>query len=210
MENEFWHSRWREGRIGFHEGRTNVFLERHGGKLGTNKRVLVPLCGKSQDLAYLAGLGHEVVGVELVEQAVRAFFEEQGLTPDVEPRNAHRLYRAGNITIVVGDVLMVGHSEVGDVTALYDRAALIALPPPVRARYTHHLRSLLAPGSSGLVVTLEYPQEKMEGPPFSVPEAELRTHYAGLALQELETGAESESFRSQGIEARSRAWLVHF
>ncbi|MDB4931745.1 MAG: Thiopurine S-methyltransferase [Myxococcaceae bacterium] len=183
MSDDFWARRWREGQIGFHEGAPNAFLQAHAARLGDAKRVFVPLCGKSEDLAFLAARGHTVVGVELVEDAVRAFFDEHGLAPAVTPRGPLTAYAHGAITLLVGDLFDATPDLVGAVDALYDRAALIALPEDVRARYVAHLRALLLPGAAGLVVTVEYPQEAMAGPPFAVPEAEVRRLYDGLAVE---------------------------
>ncbi|MEI8259088.1 MAG: thiopurine S-methyltransferase [Deltaproteobacteria bacterium] len=182
MNHDFWESRWREGRIGFHEGAPNAFLNERVALLGAARRVLVPLCGKSEDLAFLAAHGHAVVGVELVEDAVRAFFAERGLTPTVTTRGALTEYAHGPITLLAGDFFATTRELLGPVDALYDRAALIALPEAMRVRYVAHLRALLPSGADGLVVTIEYPQEAMAGPPFSVPEAEVRRHYVGLPI----------------------------
>jgi thiopurine S-methyltransferase len=207
MEPEFWRARWREGRIGFHEGKPNAHLAQHVGRLGAGRRVLVPLCGKAEDLAFLAASGHSVIGVELVEDAVRAFFADRGATPAVSRRGAFTAYEAGAITLLAGDVFATTRGLLGGVDALYDRAALIALPPELRDRYVRHLRALLPAGAPGLVITFEYDQAVMEGPPFSVTEAELRARYDGLAvalvgsvpatiprLQELGAGAVERCF----------------
>ncbi|HVK77430.1 MAG TPA: thiopurine S-methyltransferase [Kofleriaceae bacterium] len=186
MDPGFWLDRWREGRIGFHEGRPNTFLERHAGRLAGARRVLVPLCGKAEDLAYLAGRGHEIVGVELVEDAVKAFFAEHGATPAVRGHGPFVEYRAGAITILAGDMFATTRALLGPIDAYYDRAAVIALPPPLRARYVPHLRGLLDAGAPGLVITLEYEQARMDGPPFAVHEDELRALYAGAQVELIE------------------------
>ncbi len=174
MEPDFWKSRWAAGQIGFHEGTPNQSLQQHGAHLQPAKRVLVPLCGKSEDLAWLAAQDLEVVGVELVEDAVRAFFAEHGLDATVTKRGAVTSYRAKGITIFAGDFFAVTPTDVGEVDAFYDRAALIALPAPVREKYVAHLRTLV---KRGLLITVEYPQEKLDGPPFSVPKDEVLRHY---------------------------------
>ena len=187
MERSFWEERWRDGRIGFHEGAANKYLSHHAPRLAG--RVLVPLCGKSEDLAFLASRGHDVVGVELVEDAVRAFFTGHGVTPTVTPRGGLVEYRAGSITVFAGDLFATTRELVGEIDAVYDRAALVALPPEMRTRYVAHLRTLVAAGTPGLVVTLEYDQARASGPPFSVPEAELRAHHgdAVVLLEEAPT-----------------------
>lgn len=182
MDHDFWHSRWSAGQIGFHEGEVNQHLAEHSGALGSGKRVLVPLCGKAEDLTYLVAYGHQVVGVELVESAVIAFFEEHGAKAKVEQAGAFKKYSAQGITIFVGDFFATTRELLGPVDALYDRAAIIALPEAMRVAYAKHVRTLMPAGAPGLIVTVEYPQDQMSGPPFSVPEAELRGHYAGLKL----------------------------
>lgn len=178
-----WRARWAEGRIGFHEGAANRFLVEHLGVFAGRRRVLVPLCGKAEDLAYLAGAGLEVVGVELVEEAVRAFFAEHAMDPTVSRDGELVRYQAGSVTIFAGDVFATTAAITGPIDALYDRAALVALPAELRARYAAHLRGLVTPGARELLVTFEYPQDRMQGPPFSVVESEVRSLYAGCDIE---------------------------
>lgn len=190
MHTDFWKARWQEGRIGFHEGKPNAFLQGHRSALAPARRVLVPLCGKAEDLAFLAGAeggAVSVVGVELVEDAVLSFFAEHGWTPTRSSSGALVRYQHGRITLFAGDFFAATPAQLGMLDGWYDRGALIALPPEVRARYVSHVRSLLLPGSRGLVVTVQYPQELREGPPFSVPEEELRTHLVGCEVTLLES-----------------------
>lgn len=200
MDASFWFERWREGRIGFHEGRPNELLARHVARLGEGRRVLVPLCGKAHDLAYLAARGHDVVGVELVEDAVRAFFDEHGIAPSVARRGGYVVYEAAPITILVGDFFAATRADVGAVDALYDRAAIVALPAELRVRYAARVRVLLPPGAPGLVVTFE---GREGGPPFAVPEAELRDLYAGLAVELVDEVA-------RDAPVVERCWAVTF
>lgn len=209
MEAEFWHARWREGRIGFHEGKPNRMLERYAGLLAGRARVLVPLCGKADDLAFLASAGHEVVGVELVESAVRDFFVERGLTPSVREVGPFRAYSAGRVTLYAGDFFAATRELLGPLDALYDRAALIALPEPMRRAYAEALRGLMPAGALGLLVTIDYAEGGMEGPPFSIPEAHLRELYAGITVEPLET-VNAVDARLASIRGRECTWLVHF
>lgn len=209
MEPEFWNERWKAGQIAFHEGRPNDLLEGHLDVLGDDRRVLVPLCGKAVDLAFLAARGHQVVGVELVEDAVAAFFAEQGLNPTVVRDFGFIRYSAGAITILCGDVFETTAGLLGPIDALYDRAALIALPPDLRARYVAHLRALLPAGTPGLLVTVDYPQEAMAGPPFSVDEAEVRRLYDGAEVRQLEDRPlESPRLRATGASGRERCFAL--
>ncbi|MBA3464875.1 MAG: thiopurine S-methyltransferase [Deltaproteobacteria bacterium] len=190
MEPQFWRDRWAEGKTAFHEGKPNSFLTQFLARM-TGKRVLVPLCGKADDLSYLASEGREVVGIELVEDAVKAFFDEHSLTPTVDGNR----YTAGPITLIASDIFAIDRKQLGTIDAIYDRAALVALPPDLRPRYVAHLRAAVADTVPGLLVSIEYPQERMEGPPFSVPETEVRTYYPKaqlLAEQPLTSGRAAE------------------
>jgi len=206
MQPEFWKDSWSAGRIGFHEGTPNAFLARHAARISDRRRVLVPLCGKSEDLAYLAAHDHEVIGIELVEDAVRAFFTEHEATPSITRHGPLAIYSSGAITILAGDVFAVNEADVGAIDAIYDRAALIALPPELRARYVEHLRILVPARTPTLLVTLEYPQASFDGPPFSVPEAEVRALYATTELLDERTAISSGRLASAGISAIERCY----
>lgn len=208
--HDAWLARWRAGEIGFHEGRPNDLLDRQVTRFAGCARVLVPLCGKSEDLALLAARGHEVIGVELAEQAVTAFFAEHALAPAVASHGPFRAYRAGAITLLVGDVFEATPAQVGPVDALYDRAALIALPPELRPRYVEVLRRLVSVGSPALVITLEYDQARVAGPPFSVDEAELRAHYAGSTVELVEERAATDvgKLNKAGVLATERCFAI--
>lgn len=176
MDPAFWHSRWQEGRIGFHQDRPTPLLVEHWTSLGLaqGSRVFVPLCGKSLDMAWLASQGHRVLGVELSAMAVRAFYDEHGLAPSIEQHSAGDIYRAGDVDIVRGDAFALDADTLRDCAGVFDRGALIALPPDMRRRYASELYARLPAGCRGLLVTLEYPAHEKAGPPFSVPEAEVR------------------------------------
>lgn len=183
MEPDFWKARWEANQIGFHEGKPNRFLERHVARLGSKRRVLVPLAGKAYDLVFLAERGHSVVGVELSELAGRAFFEEQQLVTREERRGDFLWLASGAIALFIGDFFAATAELLGPLDGFYDRAALVALPPEMRDRYVRHLRSLLPSRVPGLVVTFEYDQASMSGPPFSVPESEVRHAFAGTVME---------------------------
>ncbi|TCD21198.1 thiopurine S-methyltransferase [Pseudomonas sp. IC_126] len=176
MDEGFWQRRWARKEIGFHLNEVNPYLRRHwpGMQLAEGARVLVPLCGKSLDMPWLVAQGFAVLGVELSERAVEDFFTEQGLVAEVSTRGEFKVYRAGALEIRCGDFFALSRSDVADCDGLYDRAALIALPAAMRQRYVEHLTSILAPSCQGLLITLDYEQEQMSGPPFAVSDAEVR------------------------------------
>lgn len=212
MQIADWAQRWTEGKIGFHEGKANELLATYASRLGEARRVLVPLCGKAEDMAFLAAMGHEIVGIEAVELAVQAFFREHGLEPAVE-RGARGLtfYRAPGITILSGDVFAATPDDVGAVNALYDRAAMVALPGDVRPRYVAHLRALLPAGSTGLLVTFDYDQSRIDGPPFAVNDAEVRRLYAGAEVTLLATSdASGPKFEAAKVPISESCYGITF
>ena len=189
MHEAFWQERWTRDQIGFHQDQVNAYLLRYWSRLQLpqGSQVLVPLCGKSLDLAWLAGQGYAVLGVELAEKAVQAFFEEHGLQPQVNEHGAFRIYSVGSLTLWCGDFFSLRAEDVAGCKAFYDRAALIALPAEMRERYAAHLQAILPAACQGLLVTLVYDQQRMDGPPFSVEDAEAeRLFSGGWALQEVE------------------------
>ena len=179
MEPKFWHQRWETKRIGFHQPTTHDQLARHGARLAAltdRPRVLVPLCGKSLDMRHLRGLGYEVVGAELSPIAAREFFAEAGQMPtESAPCDRFVEYHADGITILCGDIFDITAERLGSIHAVYDRAALVALPKEMRVRYANLVTSLLSPGAPVLLVAFDYPQEEASGPPFSVPLNEVQS-----------------------------------
>ncbi|HCG1277468.1 TPA: thiopurine S-methyltransferase [Pseudomonas aeruginosa] len=191
MQADFWHARWANNQIGFHLDEINPYLMRHLSRLRlqAGERILVPLCGKTLDLAWLAAQGLEVLGVELSEKAVSDFFEEHDLHPEIDQLDGFRRYRVAGITLLQGDFFALQAEHLAQCKAFYDRAALIALPPEMRERYAGHLQAVLPTRSLGLLVTIDYPQAEMAGPPFAVPDEEVRGYYAGgWRIEELERG----------------------
>lgn len=179
MEAGFWQQRWREGLIGFHQDEVTPLLREYWATLAlpAGSRVFVPLAGKTHDMAWLAAQGHRVLGVELSSIAVEAFFAEHGLTPE-RRESPHGLHSAaGDIEVVCGDAFALDEELLADCCGVFDRAAVIALPPDMRQRYAAELYSRLPAGCRGLMITLEYPQPEKSGPPFSVDEDEVHALY---------------------------------
>ena len=205
MKADYWLERWQEGHIGFHLADANPRLvEHHQRALGESLRVLVPLCGKSADLEWLVVRGHEVVGIELSELAAQAFFGERGFSPERRELGSFIEYRYGGVSILVGDFFAATPEALGYFDGAYDRAAMIALPPDLRARYVAHLPTLLTPKARLLLVTLHYDAEG--GPPFDVSPEEVERSYA----QGLVTLLESQDARAETPGPVSRgASFVH-
>lgn len=205
MDTDFWLQRWEQGQTGFHQPRVMPLLQKHWPALGmpAGSRVLVPLAGKSLDILWLAQQGHAVLAVELSPIAVTQFFETHGLSPTISTTAQGTLYRAGSIDFLCGDIFDLDAATLAGCAACYDRAALIALPPDLRARYVRHVYGHLPAGCRTLLLTLDYPQAEMAGPPFAVPEAEIRTLYSpGWHIERLESRdilAQEPKFAARGL-----------
>jgi thiopurine S-methyltransferase len=180
MEAEFWHRKWAANDIGFHEPEPHPMLLRQWPALDlpAGSRVFVPLCGKSNDMLWLRAQGHAVVGVELSAIAVEAFFADNGMTPTVRACPPFVVYEAPGYTLWCGDCLALTPALLGEFAALYDRAALIALPPDLRADYAATVTSLAPAGARMLLVTVGYAADAIRPPPFLVEPAEVSRLYA--------------------------------
>ncbi len=211
MDPDFWHQRWHDNQIGFHQDAPTPLLLKHWSALDlpAGARVFVPLAGKSHDIAWLAAQGHRVLGVELSQQAVEAFFAEHDLNPQRRDSPYGMHYTAGNIELICGDAFALDEAILTNCTAVFDRAALIALPPAMRQRYVGELHARLPPGCRGLLITLEYPQAEKSGPPFSVPKAEVHALYARdwnvTTLERLDILATQPGFIEEGVSALETA-----
>lgn len=185
MEKSFWLQRWEEGKTAFHQDRVHPDLQAHRERLlGTQRqRVFVPLCGKSRDVAWLAAQGHTVVGAELSSRAVRALFEDAGLEPTVTRDGEAERWQSGDLTVFCGDLFSLTDAQLGRFDRVWDRAALVALPPEMRVRYTARIREVLTDDGAILLNSFRY--DLPGGPPHSVPERELFQHYGGAFSMEL-------------------------
>jgi thiopurine S-methyltransferase len=205
MEPDFWHQRWEQGQTGFHQPRATPLLAKFWPSLGLTpgSRVLVPLCGKSIDMCWLAEQGHEVIGIELSPIAVTQFFQEHGLTPTVTHSGAGDTYTAGAITLICGDIFYSDPALLASCQGVYDRAALVALPAAMRRRYVDFVYGQLAPGFQGLLLTLDYDQALMDGPPFAVNNAQVQclfgAHCTAKLLDERSILDKEPKFQERGL-----------
>lgn len=183
MEIKFWHERWQRGEIGFHQANINPYLAYYYGEQGpelkarAELKVFVPLCGKSTDIAWLSQNGYAVTGVECSQTAIEDFFTEQNIRYDKQAGDEHLKYASKSIELYQGDFFSLQKDELGKITDVYDRASLIALPEEMRSSYVMKMVELLQPGTRTLLITLSYPQQEMDGPPFSVSEEEVHALY---------------------------------
>lgn len=205
MKKEFWLERWEWAEIGFHQDEVNPYLLKYWPELhaGQEGEVFVPLCGKSLDMLWLRQHGHGVLGVELSPIAVRDFFAENGMEASHTSGGQFDCCEAEGIRILCGDFFELTPAHMAQVRKVYDRASLVALPPEMRSRYARHLAEILPAGAQVLLVTFDYPQEQMSGPPFAVSEAEVRALYGEAAdirlLASEDVLDQNPRFRQRGV-----------
>ncbi|MDW6016732.1 thiopurine S-methyltransferase [Vibrio plantisponsor] len=209
---EFWHSKWASNQIGFHLDDVNPLLIEHWHRTEPKReeKIFVPLCGKSEDLVWLATKHNQVHGVELSSIAVRSFFAEHFYTPLVIQLNAHHeLYQFDELSIYTGDYFT---APVETYDIVYDRAALVALPEEMRKEYVERLKSLLNPGGRILLVTLDYEQHEMAGPPFSVPQEEIEQLFAEFSVERVHQDGANAQHPKRAKKGLSRfaeeVWLI--
>ncbi|TFH85937.1 thiopurine S-methyltransferase [Billgrantia azerbaijanica] len=201
-----WRDRWREGRIGFHRNETHPALIRHWPLLGARPgtKVLVPLCGKSVDMRWLAQHDHPVLGIELAEEAIEQFVAEGMGEVSRYRQEPFAVCRQGNVELWCGDFFHFHIDQAAEIGAFYDRAALIALPPATRQRYAFHLAQLIPPGAPGLLISLRRAPGDSGGPPYSVDGAEVRELFEpNFQVTHLE-----DSAPEPGTGFRESAWAL--
>ena len=207
MEKEFWLERWELEQTGFHQDEINPYLQQHWQhlQLTCDSEVFVPLCGKSLDMLWLRQQGLSVLGVELSPIAVRAFFAENGYTPVHETGERFAVCEADGVRILCGDFFDLSKDDLAKVTTVYDRASLVALPPEMREQYVRHLVSILPPATQILLITFDYPQHEMSGPPFAVSIAEVerlfREHAEIRLLAHIDALADNPRFAARGLSS---------
>lgn len=209
MDANFWHEKWKINETHFHEKDTNPGLVKFFPKLSLrkNSRVFIPLCGKTNDIGWLLSQGHRVAGAELVEMAIEQLFSELKIKPKISKRGDGKHYTANHIDIFVGDIFHLNKNILGQVDAIYDRAALVALPKDVRKKYTAHLREITNTAPQ-LLLSFEYDQTLMDGPPFSVSNEEVKDHYKhNYELTHLESADIPGGLKGK-CPAKENIWLL--
>jgi thiopurine S-methyltransferase len=178
MDTDFWHQRWEKNEIAFHASKPHPVLVAYFKelKLVESSRVFLPLCGKTLDIAWLLSKGYRVAGAELSKLAIEQLYIGLGLEPKISKLGNISRYSATNIDIFVGDIFDLSSEVLGHVDAIYDRAALVALPKEMRNRYAKHLLEITDTAEQ-LMISFGYDQSLMDGPPFSVNSDEVSHHY---------------------------------
>lgn len=208
MERDDWGNRWSSGQIGFHQSKITTSLADFGEEVfgGLSGTVLVPLCGKTLDMVHLADHFDAVIGVEYVEQAVEEFFTEQQLSAEVAT-GPPLAYSADAYVLYAADFFAITTEHTGHIDAVFDRASLVALDAPTRRRYAEHLASLLPSGARVLLITFDYDQTEMSGPPFAVSDDEVTDLFSpAFTIEHLRTRDVLEAtMRERGLTAMTES-----
>jgi thiopurine S-methyltransferase len=207
--NGNWLQRWKNQNIGWHHVEFNPHLLNHWHalRMPRGSLVLAPLCGKSRDMVWLAEQGYRIRGIELSPLATECFFQEQNLEPAVTTEAAFECRRAGPYELYCGDIFDLPQLDNRDIDGVYDRASLVALNPLQRKHYAQMLCDLMPQSSRMLLVAMDYPQEEMQGPPYSVQEAEVRALFASrfkvTLLHTLDLLKDTERYVDKGVSRMS-------
>ncbi len=205
MQANDWLERWQKSQIGFHQNEVNVYLRRYLGqfKLTPGDRIFLPLCGKSHDIAWLADHGYEVVGIELSGIAIESFFREFKLQYQRFESDRFIIRKSGNIILLEGDYFDLHADDIDGCKLVFDRAALIAIDEANRARYCAHMQDITTVNTDMLLVTLDYDQTIMPGPPFAVSQPEVLEHYRQAyqidLLEQQDVIDEQSRWREKGL-----------
>jgi thiopurine S-methyltransferase len=203
--NEHWLQRWQDNNIGWHHVEFNTHLLNHWHRLAlpSGSLILAPLCGKSRDMVWLAEQGYRIRGVELSRIAVETFFQEHNLVPEITSVGAFERWSSGPFELYCGDIFDLPELPIQDLHAVYDRASLVALNPQQRRQFSQMLIDRLPEGIKILLVTMSYPQHEMAGPPYSVPEAEVRNLFEGRfdvnLLHSLDLLKDTQRYGDRGV-----------
>ncbi len=209
MDRSFWQQKWESNDIPFHESNGNPLLTTYFEQLSLapNSRVFVPMCGKSLDLHWLLKQGYRVAGAELSQIAVTQLFAELGCEPTITPMGPTTRYSATGIDIFHGDFFLLQSEVLGPVDGIYDRAALVALPEPMRNEYTAHLMEITSTAPQ-LLITFHYDQQLENGPPFSVDQDEVTRHYQESYRPKLAATVEIPGGLRGRCPATEEVWLL--
>jgi len=200
---------WDSGAVGFHQADINGFLKNHWSKLTLkgDEKVLVPLCGKSLDMVWLAQQGHKILGIELSQKALDEFLQENQLEAKVTKTDKYCGYELPDMTLLCGDFFHLQSEQCENVGVVYDRAALIALPLSMREQYVSHLKQVLKKGTQYLLVTMEYDSSLLQGPPFSVSEQEVNMLFAEFDKVKK---VEQMPFKRKGVDAVEKVYVIEY
>jgi thiopurine S-methyltransferase len=205
-----WKKSWNNGKTGFHLSEANPSLVEYAHLFAENSSILFPLCGKSLDMHFLMEAHHTIIGVELVSQAITEFFTEW----KVQPKREKNKYSHDGITIIESNIFNVQQQNLPVIDAVFDRAALIALPPHIRPQYANHLLSLLKDKGKILLISYDMPRDQEIGPPFPARKNDIPNLFCNASsvtlLKEIyKTAKDEPRLVQRGMDwSKEHVWLI--
>lgn len=208
-----WLERWNNNQIGWHRDNFNTRMVQYLPKLDLQQgdSIFVPLCGKSRDMMYLINQGYKVIGVELSSIAVIDFFTENDIEYSTQKTQDFILYIAENITIYQGDIFKLQKEHTRNINAIYDRASLVALNPQLRSEYAKLFNGIMPSGIWYLLLTLDYQQHAIDGPPFAVSETEVNALFKDWQIDKVDSFNDIENenkFQNNGLSVLNKETYV--
>lgn len=205
---KFWQEGWDKGFTGFHQSEYNPVMKSYfADKELVGKNILVPLCGKSKDMFYLASKGANVIGVEVVKSPIDEFFHEN----HIDYTCVGNLYKSkglnGEISIYHADFFDIKLDE--RIDFLYDRASNVALPECMRNdQYYPAIKRLISSETQILLLTMDHNGARDFGPPYPVSKEETLLNYPRLKLNSAKEIKSMDRFIEAGIPKTKRmVWM---
>lgn len=205
MEKQYWLNKWTANDIRFHQENFHPALEKHiRPRLSqTSEHVFIPLSGKSRDILWFLKNGCNVIACELSEKACDDFFAENQIPFTKKSANAFICYQAEKLQIWCGDLFLLPAHYLAKVTLWYDRAAIVALPEPMRTQYVNYFKRVTEGAEQKrpqtFLISFEYANSVAQGPPFSISEKEIRDYFSPDYTVEL-----LERYREENISANPK------
>ncbi len=211
-----WKERWINGKTGWHGSEVNSNLIKHIHSIEplNNAKILVPLCGKSLDMEWLAAKGASVVGVDLVREPLEQIFQDRNSVVQEDSIQGIAKLSDETLTVFHANIFDFNLDIDGPFDIIYDRAALVALSPENRERYVNHSLELLKPNGRILLITYDAPKKDLEGPPFPVRKNSVPTLFSAasqctLLNQYTVTSDEEPRLKERNLDwSRTEVWLI--
>lgn len=209
MNKVFWNNKWENNEIGFHQNNVTPLLKKYLhyflDKNSIKKSCLLPLCGKTFDLIYLSEFFKEVTGVELIKKAIEDFYIENNL----EMRTRNSSISSKNIEIFNEDFFSFNKSENKKYSYIFDRASLIAISPVSREKYVQSIKRSMSTNCKIFLITIEYKQDQIEGPPFSLSDDDVKSLFKDFKLEKLcRESVIGQNQKFKGLNIFQSAWLI--
>ena len=136
----------------------------------SGRNVVVPNCGRSVDMIYLAQHAARVTGTGCTPMQIEQFQEENCLYMEFDGA----AWRFDSLSLSPVPLCNLPDAQLGTVDIVYDRSAMISTAPDMRGDYLSRIDRLTRPGGRIYLMTVEFSTQRSEGP-YSISAAEVET-----------------------------------